>query len=599
MKQESIDDTRMPHGTHPPMIRQPISLYDCWAAYDELTDKVELTEELVMRQFGELLRLRRLGVRFDYFMMDAFWYARDGGYRTWRRPHWPHGPDRWLAACREHGIQPGLWVAVNCIRVPGFDLDLKIGTAPEWRDSLTAHGGTLCMFEGGFLSHFFESLHLWYERGARMFKFDFIDFSAATPALQRSMTPAEIRTANERALYDGLRTFRVAHPGVVLTAYNGLEEAPTIENTSLPFRRSVSTKWLDVFDSLYCGDARPADVPAMNFWRSKDVYSDHMVRVYELNEVPLSRIDNVGFMIGALGTCYGRGTAAWRGMLLLSLARGGWVNTYYGDLAMLDESKARWFAKIQAMFLPLQARGLCRTFGGVPGRSRPYGYSLVDEGNGLVAVVNPTQGIVTVDLPATGRMRLLFRDAGFEPALSDVAITLGAEQLALVGVGSFADAAFDLGVQEDVIIPRSVRQLETTFTNDGEKAIAATVMPVEDGWLRITLRQCDADGIAVRSTGGAPPNGVKLGDILRLEVSQDGRAVPVCINYDKPIWSGLSWAVGEVDCRSLEADCPLMIRCSTTEPKDVVLHGELYGVTTETVSLVTPFAELHELKPGR
>ena len=39
------------------MIPQPISVYDIWAAYDELTDKVELTEELAMRQLDELLRL--------------------------------------------------------------------------------------------------------------------------------------------------------------------------------------------------------------------------------------------------------------------------------------------------------------------------------------------------------------------------------------------------------------------------------------------------------------------------------------------------------------------------------------------------------------
>lgn len=32
------------------MIQQPIAVYDAWAAYDELTDKAELTEELAMSQ---------------------------------------------------------------------------------------------------------------------------------------------------------------------------------------------------------------------------------------------------------------------------------------------------------------------------------------------------------------------------------------------------------------------------------------------------------------------------------------------------------------------------------------------------------------------
>ena len=46
------------------MIEQPITVYDAWAAYDELTDTVELTEGLAVRQFAELLRLRRFGARF-------------------------------------------------------------------------------------------------------------------------------------------------------------------------------------------------------------------------------------------------------------------------------------------------------------------------------------------------------------------------------------------------------------------------------------------------------------------------------------------------------------------------------------------------------
>src|SRR5450756_656337 len=84
------------------MIQHTITVYINWAAYDELSDNIELTETLAMRQLGELLRLRKSGVRFDYYLMDAFWYARDGGYRTWRKPHWPNGPDRWLNRCLEN-----------------------------------------------------------------------------------------------------------------------------------------------------------------------------------------------------------------------------------------------------------------------------------------------------------------------------------------------------------------------------------------------------------------------------------------------------------------------------------------------------------------
>jgi len=74
----------------------PICIYDNWSAYDELSDTIELTEELALRQLDELLRLRRSVFRLDYYLMDAFWYDPHGGYRTSRKPHWRDCPERWL-----------------------------------------------------------------------------------------------------------------------------------------------------------------------------------------------------------------------------------------------------------------------------------------------------------------------------------------------------------------------------------------------------------------------------------------------------------------------------------------------------------------------
>jgi len=63
----------------------PIFVYNNWSSYDELSDNVLLTEQLAMKELDEIIRLRRFGVRFDYYMMDAFWFAQDGGYKTWRK----------------------------------------------------------------------------------------------------------------------------------------------------------------------------------------------------------------------------------------------------------------------------------------------------------------------------------------------------------------------------------------------------------------------------------------------------------------------------------------------------------------------------------
>ena len=125
----SFDHQQKPIRVGTPIARDPIFVYNNWSAYDELSDNIPLTEHLAMKELDEILRLRRFGIRFDYYTIDAFWFDPDGGYRTWRKPNWPNGPDAWIRKCRENGILPGLWFSTNTL--------VKINAAPEWRDSLT------------------------------------------------------------------------------------------------------------------------------------------------------------------------------------------------------------------------------------------------------------------------------------------------------------------------------------------------------------------------------------------------------------------------------------------------------------------------------
>jgi len=552
------------------LISKPVVIYNNWSAYDELSDNVELTEELAMRQLDELLRLRGHGIRFDYYLMDAFWFAPDGGYRAWRKPHWPQGPDRWLDRCLANGIQPGLWVGTNGL--------CKLVPVSEWQDSLTANGSSMCLFQGGFLSHFMETLQRYYDRGVRAFKFDFANFGAATSEAEAKHSPAEIVENNISAFRRALSEFRQRNPEALLLAYNGF--GGEIGTTSVPFSKTVDEAWLTVFDSLYCGDPRPSDVPAMDFWRSKDIYSDHMVRYCEFNGIPLHRIDNCAFMIGTTGTCYKRGTAAWKGMLLLTLARGGWMNVHYGNFELLDEVKAKWFARVQSMFLGMQANGRTRTFGGIPGRAEPYGCLSTNGSGSLCTVVNPSQRIAEIEVPDVGGLQgmVLFRDAGFVPKVRGNAITLGPEQLALVGYGGYANEAFGLGLQEDVNIPLDIRPIPASFVPDGTHAVSATVAAPGAGDLRIVMRLLASNGLAARISGGAPPGGTPMGQMLRITVRQQGRECPVEINYDKAIWSGLSWAVGEVRACNLAPGEPVTIRCESTHEAEVRIEAAAYAV---------------------
>ncbi len=547
------------------MIREPISVYCNWASYDELSDNVELTEALATRQLDELIRLRRLGVRLDYYLMDCFWYAPDGGYRTWRRPHWPDGPDAWLARCWEHGVKPGLWVATNNVVSPS-----KLDVIPEWKGSFDESCNAMCWFAGGYLDHFFETLDYWYVRGVRLYKFDFANFAAAPTALRETMLPSEIRAANISAFSGAMKAFRRTHPEVVMLAYNGFEEMNTQGRTDIPLRKSVDTRWLEAFDAMYCGDPRPADVPAMRFWRSKDVYSDHMVWRYVQNGIPFARIDNSGFMIGTTGTCYHRKTAAWKGMLLLGLARGGFANTYYGNLELIDDADARWFARVQDLILPLQPQS--RMIGGVPGRGEPYAFLLADRTSGIYVCVNPSQTVARLILDGATDGRIVFADAGFEPTLDGTTLTLGPEQLVVVGTGDHT--LLDLGRQTDVVIPRRIARLEARCTSgEGRSIVVEPSALPSSGRLRIVVRQTDAKGAALRSTGGSPPHGRTLGRILEIRAHDGEREVPVAIEYDKAIWSGLSWAAGEIDLPV----SALRVTCTTAE-SGAVLYAELHHV---------------------
>lgn len=559
-------------------MNKPETVYINWAAYDELTDDIPLTEELAMRQLDELLQLRELGVRFDYYLMDAFWYEPGSAFREWRKPHWPKGPDRWLKKCLDHDVKPGLWFPTNT-----FAQSKCLPAHPRWKSSLVRGDDAASLFEGPFLGDWMTAMQEWYDRGVRMFKLDFAHLELATPEGEAQFLPDEIRDLNSKALRQALISFRTRNPEVRFLAFNGF--GGVSENTSLPFRKTVDVRWLDAFDSLYCGDPRLADVPCMNFWRAKDIYSDHMVRHYEKNGIPLERIDNCSFMIGLTGTCYGRGTAAWKGMLLLSLARGGWMNTYYGNLELLDDEKARWFAKAQSLFLPLQEFGRTQTFGGIPGEGMPYGYVSQNGDGALVTLINPSQATAKVDLRAPffpGLIRdgrILFTDKGFGPQLIEDSLTLGPEQMCVIGTGKYNRVEYELGSGEGVLIPSSILPIKTAFKETHPSVVSATVVPPKNAGLRIVMRQIDEKGVSVRSTGGAPPKGTSLEKILTIEVRQEGKIVPLHLNYDKAIWSGLSWAVAEAERGSFSTTSPLEIVCSTKEERKRRLVASAYAVT--------------------
>lgn len=555
-----------------PTLPGPITVYDNWSTYDELSDHVPLTQALAMKELDQMIRLKKSGVRFDYYIMDAFWFDPNGGYRTWKKPNWPDGPDAWIKQCEQNGIKPGLWFGTNAL--------VHLKAAPQWRDSLNKQGTAMSMFRGGFLPDFMDTLQFWYDRGIRMFLFDFADMTAATPHDEATLTQQEIIRRNSEALRDALAAFRGKNPGVVLEAFNGFGGVMDSTFYPFPFKDTVDLRWLKVFDALYCGDPRPGDVPEMNFWRTLDIYSDHQDRRYQQAGVPLERIDTTSFMPGDTGTIYRRGLKEWKGSLILMLARGGWINTIYGNLEKMTPQDARWLARVQSLYLHFQADGRIHTFGGIPGNVQPYGFAALDGSGSVYVVVNPAQSFQSLRMPLLSRDqqtlssgRLLFRDSGYVPRLSGDTIVLGPGQMAMVGFRKYASPAYDFGVQQDVVIPRAIHPVAASLRSAGKGVIQATLTAPSEGDLRLILQQYSPGGSLLRTWSGE-----NMSKVFLLKAEQNGRDLPVRENYDHVVWAGLSWAMGQISAKDLTPGKPLTLTLQSTEKDPVVLKGRVYQV---------------------
>lgn len=554
---------------------KPVFIYNNWSAYDELSDNVPQNEALAMRELAEILRLKKNGVEIDYYVMDAFWFDLWGGYRVWHKQNWPNGPDKWLAECKANNIKPGMWFSTNLISThSGRFLEV----IPEWKDSLGTDTNIMCLFDGGYLNHLAQTLQIWYDKGVRLFKFDFAYFEAVTPAMKDKFTKEEVIEKNKVAFMQMLQHFRKTNPDVLITGYNGF--GGDMENTYTPFDKKIDPRWLDTFDTLYCGDPRFSDVPMMNIWRSQDNYSDHQVSAYKAYGMPIRRIDNCAFMIGKTGTCYYRATNCWKGMLILELARGGWVNVYHGNLELLSNEDAMWFAKVQNLYHGLQKQDDTVTFGAIPGSGNPYGFKSSSNKGTVCTVVNPSQSVATIELPVKqGNVsKVIYADGGYKPKLKGSTITLGPEQMAVVGFADYADSKYMMGGDPTIHIPFAIAKLDTSFTSAGHNTIEGELNPVKGKDLRIIMQQFDLKGTPYRSWPGAPPDGKAVSEVLKIRVSQEGKEIPLKIEYNKVIWSGLSWGAAEIRQSDIDLARPLHVKCISEEKGELKLTANIYAV---------------------
>ena len=133
-------------------------------------------------------------------------------------------------------------------------------------------------------------------------------------------------------------------------------------------------------------------------------------------------------------------------------------------------------------------------------------------------------------------------------------------------------------VQEDVVIPKSIRPVPAEFHMIGEGVIQATIDAPAGGDLRLIMQQYSPDGSVRRTFAGGPPNGTSMGKVFLLLADQKGKPLPIHEDYDKVIWAGLSWATGEISKKDMQPSERLTLTFKSTEKDPVTLKGSVYLV---------------------
>jgi len=133
-------------------------------------------------------------------------------------------------------------------------------------------------------------------------------------------------------------------------------------------------------------------------------------------------------------------------------------------------------------------------------------------------------------------------------------------------------------VSPDQTTEISIAPVPVALHAAGTNAVDFTVDPPARGMLRVILRKKTPDGFIRRTWAGGPPSGQNMAKVFALSARQGDRTIPVRLDYDKIVWSGMSWAVGEIDSADLQPGQPLIVHFHSAEKDSVTFDGSAYLV---------------------
>ncbi len=500
-----------------------LRIYCDWGAHDESDDSnaPPLDEQMAHRLLADICRAKeQTGLAFDYYLMDDYWYTPGKPYTSFDKRHWPNGPEAFIKAVEAAGMRFGLWFDVNLKKLAAADKEILRGSTPD----------LLCMGYRGNMDKLFEAVEQQIrENQVRLLKFDFAYFDCDDPAHPfHSIRHTASKEPAVRLFMEHLARLRARYPELRVLAYNGFTTDLSFIGSVDPNRRglAVSPFWAQAVDYVYCGDPRPADMPAP-LPKSLLHYTDCMIEQFRDALFPAEAIDDHGTMVGNTGTIYYLGRKALRDSYILNIVRGTRKRQLYGETALLTDADWAFMAAAEPMF-DFVCSPECRT---APILQRPserglYGYSNTDGDRGVLTLVNagasPLPAVVSLPCWQEGERlswRLLYHNGEWMTRALPEAGVLAAE------VEPFGVDVYGW--------ERQCCPLQAGYVN--VDAGCRVLLPLPAGCRRIGLRFLTETLSPLRTGRGLRPD---------LKVAAQGGELTLC--DDVYIWSGISFAVYDV-----------------------------------------------------
>lgn len=237
---------------------------------------------------------------------------------------------------------------------------------------------------------------------------------------------------------------------------------------------------------------------------------------------------------------------------------------FYGDPVLLTDD-VRGLRRARAVYFNAFAAGLATSYvgAGESGLAPWHGYLTGGGDAGLLYIVNPhwEHRRIHLDLPCLLNASVLFHDGPEPPPLrvqrDHLALELGPEQMAVIGLGRFADDRLHFGPGADLSTPAEIRLLDAAFRATPEGLETDVALPPMAGAELLVVGEAQDVGpefvgpahpfrFGQQTSQSAAPHESAAHAQLRLRGAADGRDVPPSSRVpDGPVWAGISWVASQ------------------------------------------------------